>query len=359
MHIKLDTRTLGTALGYAIRGTAARATLPILGHVLFTCAQDTLRLIGTDLELAVSVTLPAPFAEPGALAVPAKTISEIIHALPPGEVTLSTDEQRLTVQAGKSKYTIGGLPEGEYPMLPTVDGAAVTMAGADLKAMMHRGAYAVSTDDSRVILTGINLVAEESSLTLVSTDTHRLAVISKAGAFPRGSWIIPGRAVKEILRLLDTDPATLLFGENRMSVTVNGVTLVSRLIEGMFPAFQRVVPADATPRCTVNRVALLTAAKRASIVARAEANKLILGRDDDLLTIRAATGEVGEASEAIPATWHADGQSFGINAEYLLDACEASGAETLTLAQGTELQPLLITDGDPAWKSIIMPMQIL
>ena len=214
-------------------------------------------------------------------------------------MTISADERNLLdLAAAKSKYTIHGLPAEEFPALPQVPAdTVISLPGPVLRDLVRKTLFAADTDEARVTLTGCFLTWDGQMATMAATDSHRLAVkrAPVTGQFDKPvAVIIPARALQELLRLLGSseDPVTLHIGENQVLFAVGRVRLVTRLIEGPYPAYERFMQQETAKHMTANRQQFYDAVRRAAIVARAESNKLILRSEDSTLTITAETGEV-------------------------------------------------------------------
>ncbi|HEX2950328.1 MAG TPA: DNA polymerase III subunit beta [Armatimonadota bacterium] len=367
MKFTCPKRVFHEALQSVSRAIATRSTLPILGNVLLEARDGQLKLVTTDLEIGMTCILPMEGGEDGAVTIPERILQDVVGNLPDAELTITADERNLlTVSAAKSQYTIHGLPADEFPILPQVPSDTVlSIPGPVLRDLVRKTLLAASTDESRVILTGCLLTWDGETATMVATDTHRLAVkrVPVTGQFSQPvAVIIPARALQELLRLLSgtEDPVDVVVGESQVLFSVGRVRLVSRLIEGQFPAFERVVPRDTPKHMVANRQQLYEAVRRASIVARAESNKVILRSEDSVLTISAETGEVGKAYEEVPISLEGDQVEIAFNAEYLQDVFAVLDTETVEIALSGPLNPGLVTaNGEADYQYVVMPMQML
>jgi DNA polymerase-3 subunit beta len=359
-------RVFHEALQSVSRAVASRTTLPILSNVLLQAEGGQLRLVTTDLEIGMTCIVPIEGGEDGAVTVPERILQDVVGNLPNADITISSDDRNMvTVASAKSRYTIHGLPADEFPVLPQVPaGTVLTIPAPTLRDLVRKTLFASSTDEGRVILTGCMLSWDGEVAIMVATDTHRLAVkrATVAGNFTAPvSVIIPSRALQELLRLINgDDPVNVHIGESQLLFEVGRVRLVTRLIEGQFPAFERVIPAGTDKRMVANRQQFHDAVRRASIVARAESNKIILRSTDSTLTITAETGEVGKAYEEIPITLDGEPVEIAFNAEYLLDVFGVLDTETVELGLTGPLNPgLLRAEGEGDYQYVVMPMQML
>lgn len=313
-------------VGHAVSG---RNALPILSHIMVQAEENFLRLIATDLELGISCRVAAQIQEGGALTAPARTLTEVLGNLSDKfDVALSVDKSHtVRVHCDKSDYKILGLPAEEYPKLPEVrDAVAFSIPQSQLKEMIRHTSFAVSTDETRAILTGVYMVFDGETLKFVATDTHRLAVKEAKVKDGRGSQnaVVPSRAMNELTRLLSDSPGDVqvTLSNNQVQFVLPGekqVQIVSRLIEGQFPNYQRVIPAAFQKKLTVQTMPLLRAVRRASIVARENAQRVILRSEGDKLVLTAESQMVGNAYEEVEATCEGGEVEIAFNAKYLLD----------------------------------------
>jgi DNA polymerase-3 subunit beta len=362
-------------VGHAVSG---RTSLPILSHILVQAEQDSLRLIATDLELSISLAIPARIEESGGLTAPARLLTELLGSLPENDVALSVDRSHaVKVKCDRSDYKILGLPAEEYPKLPQVkDDTTFTVPQRVLRDMIKQTVFAVSTDEARAILTGILVVFEGDTLKFVATDTHRLAVRTARVTTGHGAQtaIVPARAMNELQRLLadeDGDVTVRLSENQALFVTPakdgrEGIHLVSRLIEGQFPNYQRVIPTSFSKKLTLQTGHFQKAVRRASIVARENANRVILKTLDDRLTITAESTLQGAAYEEVEVVREGDDVEIAFNAKYLNDVLAVIEDEGFHLELTEPLKPGIVRpvsreddNSGNDYLCILMPMQIV
>jgi len=283
-------------------------------------------------------------------------------------VVLTTDERQvMTLNCGKSQYVIHGLPAEEYPGLPQVGPeVSFTTNHQLLQGMIKRTAFAASMDETRAMLTGVLVIWDGKQLKVVATDTYRLAVSTapvEGEVENEVRIIVPARAMHELQRLLDGGEEAQVrvsIGENQALFDFDHLRLVSRLIEGQFPNFERVIPESSEKTLHLKRQDFLTALRRAHIVARAEASKLILNTQDGMLIIHAESPELGKAHEEIEARLEGEPVEIAFNAEYLIQGLNALEAEEVQLGLSGPFNPgLLRPSGDASYLYMVMPMQML
>ena len=362
-------------VGHAVSG---RTSLPILSHILIQADTDSLRLIATDLELSISLTIPARIQEAGGLTAPSRLLTELLGSLPENDVALSVDRSHaVKVKCDRSDYKILGLPAEEYPRLPEVKNeTSFVVPQRVLRDMIKQTIFAVSTDEARAILTGILVIFEGDTLKFVATDTHRLAVRTAKVKEGHGaqSAIVPARAMNELQRLLadeDGDVEVHLSDNQVQFVTPakdgrDGVSLVSRLIEGQFPNYQRVIPAGYAKKLTLQTAPFQKAVRRAAIVARENANRVVIRTLDDKLTMTAESTMQGAAYEEVEVVREGDDVEIAFNAKYLLDVLSVIEDEGFYLELTEPLKPGIVRPiareegaSNDDYLCILMPMQIV
>lgn len=364
MNVFIDRRAFHAALATATRAVATRSSLRILSNVLLETNGDSrLLLRTTDLELSIAHEVACDVRDGGSLTLPAKTLSEIVAALPDGLLTLEVADDAGTLRSGRSIYRIQGLPAVEYPPASTIaDAPHVELPQPTLHALLRSTLPAISPDDTRPIITGA-LFSLNTCLTLAATDSHRLAVATAPVSGTEAQAIIPGRALRELLRLLDAESdrpvAVELAAEARF--TVGNTVLVTRYIDGTFPDYERIIP-SAKPKITVvlETEPLIRAIKRAAIVARDNANRLTFQFSGPVLAVT-ATAETGTCREELEVqeTIGADEFTVALNSRYLLDAIEACGSDSVRLAMTEPLSPVVIRPvGSDGFLAIVMPMTL-
>lgn len=374
-----DFYTAVQTVGHAVSG---RTSLPILNHILIEMEDNALRLLAYDGELSISCRLNAQIVEEGALTAPAKTLTEVVGHLPDKQdVDISVDKSHtVRLHCDRSDYKILGLPAEEYLRPPEVrDATSFSISQGKLREMIRQTLFAVSTDESRRILTGVLMVFDGDAVKFVATDTHRLAVKTASVRDGQGAQtvIVPARAMNELTRLLTESE-----GDVRVTLSANqarfalpgeaGVQIACSLIEGQFPNYQRVVPTEHQKRLTVPTFPLLQAVRRASIVARENANRVILRTEDDKLILTAESAMVGNAYEELEVVREGEDVEIAFNAKYLLDVLSVLEEDGLHMELSEPLKPGVIrpipgaaddgekvTEVQPDYLCVLMPMQIV
>jgi DNA polymerase-3 subunit beta len=367
MKLSAARKELHEGLQIVSRTVSSQTSLPVLKNVLIEPGTDAIKLSATDLELGVEVLVPASIQEGGALTVPAKTLVEMVAALPEADVTLGADDShQLVVSCRRVEYRVHGLTAEDFPVLPEVGGnVSFSVSQPVLKEMIRQTAFAASDDDTRPILTGICLILQGDSLRMVATDTHRLAVRTSNVTEASGdaTVIVPARALNELVRVLGDDPEEQLHvrvDQNQILFRTKTVTLVSRLIEGQFPRYERVIPSTHSRRLTMSRDEFQSALRRVRIIAREATSKdrIVLAAEGESV-ILTAQGDEGQAHDELECEREGDEISIAFNAGYLLEVLSVLDSVSVFLELTEPLSPAVVrpVDGDD-YLMVIMPMQV-
>lgn len=353
-----------------------RNTMPILSNILLEAKTEGVDILATDLEIGMRGHYKATVDEPGAITLSARKLYEILKELPDGEIGLTVGENHwATIVAGKSQFKIVGLPSADFPAMPSIEREGLTpVEGAGLADLIRKSLFAVGDNDARYILNGLLvtlLVTEKkTTLRLVGTDGHRLALAERDVAAPAGKEgprevkaIIPKKGAQEMRRLLeegDGDPL-LGFTKNLMVFRRSGLLLTSRLMEGNYPNYQQVIPKDKDPdkRATVARAELEGALRRVAVLSRDKTNAVKLSLARGTMTLFTSNPDFGEATEEVAAQYQGEGLTTGFNAKYLLDALSVMDGDAVTLQMDNPLSPCLLREaGNAGFACVVMPVKV-
>lgn len=341
----------------------SRTTLPILSNVLLQADKQGICLTTTDLDVGVRCRVEAEVSKPGATTLPARKLFSILKEVPATEIEIDVDDKNsAALRCGSSFYKIMGLPDEEFPRFPQADnGKSFTLNQKSLREMLHQSAYAASNDETRYVLNGVFLSFKAGKVTAVATDGRRLALVEAEVEVPKGmeaELILPTKAVAELQRLLgDQGEVKLTVGENNIIFDLGGATLVSKLIEGTYPNFRQVIPAEAKERIPLEREALLAALHRASILASEKTQSVKLSFAKNNLTITATTPEVGEAKETLTINYKGKDLTIAFNPLYLMDPLRNLDADEVFLELTDELSPGVVKINAP-FLYVLMPMRL-
>lgn len=344
-----------------------RHTLPILSNVLLEKAGDALTLLATDIEIQVT-TMQTGFAggNDGALTVSAKKLLDILRSLPDSaELTLVQDEKRLQLKAGKSRFNLQTLPAQDFPLMVLNEGETQTieLTQQQFKQLIAKTQYAMASQDVRYYLNGLLLMVEGNELRAVATDGHRLAFACQTleGEYPRLEMIVPRKTILELNRLLSdsNEPLRIDMTANQLKFRFGTVNLVTKLIDGKFPDYQRVIPATLRNQLVVNRTQLMQAMQRVAILTNEKFRGVRLLLADNSLKIVAANAEQEEAQEEIEVNYGGETLDVGFNVGYLLDVLNNMGTEEVLWSFNDANSSSLITiPGNDQFKYVVMPMRI-
>ncbi|MDQ2867449.1 MAG: DNA polymerase III subunit beta [Verrucomicrobiota bacterium] len=342
---------------------STRTTLPILSNVLLQAQSDGVHLTTTDLDVGVRGSFEAKVDKEGATTLPARRLFSIIRELPSSEISVEVDSKNAaSIRSGQSFFKILGLPEEEFPPLPKFDDAkVVTMRQKDLRDGLRKTAYAISTDETRYVLNGVLFSFKENKLTLVATDGRRLAMLDIELEFPRSheaDIIVPTKAVTELGRLLTDDgDVKVSIGSGQIAFDLNNTLLVSKLIEGNYPNYKQVIPAEAKERVTLERETFLNSLRRVSLLASDKSNSIKLNFSKNNIEITANTPEVGEAKESLAVAYKGRDFSIAFNPEFLMAPLRALGEDEVFLDLIDEMSPGVLKIQTP-FLYVLMPMRI-
>jgi DNA polymerase-3 subunit beta len=324
VKIVVDQGKLAQKLAAVSAVVPGKTTLSILSNILVEAEGSELRLTATDLDLSMTTTMPAKVEQAGTICIPAKKIGEIVRSLPPADVKISTRAESVRVQCGKSDFKIkGGDPE-EYPKVASkMTEKGFTLPGESLNRMIERVLHAVSQDLSRVALTGVLWEFDKSGFAMVTSDSHRLAKTSRSEQISLGSTkdiIVPGKALQQVQRLMEEDEdIKISVGESYIGFDLGSTFVHSRLLEGPFPNYRPVIPANNKNIMTVERDGISQATKRVSILSNVLTHQIKVSIKADTVGLSVATPELGEAQEDVVAAYTGPEMEIGFNASYLLD----------------------------------------
>jgi DNA polymerase-3 subunit beta len=377
MKVNCAQENLARGLAIVNRAVANRTTLPILSNILIETDEGRLKLSATNLEIGINCWVTARIDDPGAITVPARLLSDFVNSLPkePVDFELNGKSHTLKVSADRYRAEIKGLDAADFPVLPTVEqGVRFTVEAAALRAMISQVSIAAATDESRPILTGILTVIDPDAgrITMAAADGFRLSVRSSeldAALERRLSVIIPARALLELARISSDDDApievAITESRNQVLFRLDGVTLVSQLIDGNFPDYEKIVPTAHSTRAVVNTKALQNAVRVASFFARDAANvvRVSLQPGDDLtpgtVMVSAQAAEVGGNQSEMEASIEGGPMEIAFNAKYLLDVVGVAGSDQVALELSTSSSPGVFRPvSDDAFTHVIMPMHL-
>lgn len=365
MKAILTKKNLLEGIRTASHAISGRTALPILGHVLLSSEETTIRVSATDHQIGVSTVIPAQVLAPGELTLPASVAAEIVGAFPEADVILESDDtnNQVRLRCPPAEFNLVGLPPGDFPDLPEVtDDVWFEMDAKQLRAGLKRTVFACSTDELRTILLGVLFNFQGDTLKLVATDTHRLAVDTRMVPAGEGqaSAVVPQRAVSELLKIMpDEGTVRVHISERQIMFRLLEATLVAALIEGQFPNYERVIPADFDKRWVMPTELLTGAVRRASIVARQDMQRVVFRSRGEKVAVSARAGAIGQAYEEVEAVREGDDLEIAFNCGYLMDVLNVVETDGVAFEMSQSLSPAVLRPvGQPDYLCVVMPMQV-
>lgn len=344
-----------------------RQTLPILSNVLLMRNAESLQFIASDIEIEITASLNAAGGDIQSATIGARKLLDILRALPEGaEITLTLQDKRMQVRSGKSRFSLQTLPSEDFPRMAAPEGEAVkfTLPQGLLKKLFSLVQYAMAQQDIRYYLNGMLIVVDAGELRVVATDGHRLALATKqvaSNAPGRQEVILPRKTVLELSRLLseDDEEVEIQLAANQARFSFGENVVVSKLIDGKFPDYNRVVPKQQTRQIRINRAVLQQALQRASILTNDKFRGVRWVLNENSLRISSSNTEQEEAQEELEIQYDGEALDVGFNVSYLLDVLNNLSEEEIQWALGDANSSALLTiPGRDDFKYVVMPMRI-
>jgi DNA polymerase III subunit beta len=372
MRFSIERGALLKAVGQAQSVVERRNTIPILANVLIEAEGDGISFRATDLDIEVVDRAPAQVERAGSTTVSAVTLHEIVRKLPDGAlVSLSDDSAtgRLTVAAGRSTFSLATLPKEDFPVMASSEyGSNFVCPAPLLRRLFDKSKFAISTEETRYYLNGVYLhVATAESgkvLRCVATDGHRLARIDAPlpeGAEDMPGVIVPRKTVNELRKLLDDDEAQIAVSvsETKVRFATPGISLTSKVIDGTFPDYARVIPVNNTRRLEVDAAEFAEAVDRVATVSSERSRAVKLALEDDRLVLSVNAPDSGAAEEELSVAYGDERLEIGFNAKYLLEIASQVDRENAVFMFNASGDPTLMREGnDPSAIYVAMPMRV-
>lgn len=347
---------------------STRTTLPILSNVLLRAEGNRLELTATDLDVTITCSVEATVKKAGATTLPVKKVFGIARELASAEIDLEVDEKNVcSLKSGASFFKIRGLGAEEFPPLPKFkDDRKVSLPQETVKGMLKKTSFAISTDESRYVLNGIFFSLKEHKLTMVATDGRRLALVDEDVDVPatsQGDFIVPAKAVNELNRLLqDKGELEVKFSDNQAAFTLkdekgNATLIVTKLIEGNYPNYRQVIPAETKERVALSRDEFLHALRRAEIMTSEKQNSVKLSFTKNNLAITANSPDVGEARESLAINYKGKDIAVAFNPGYVIEPLNALTTDEVFFELIDELSPGVLKINGP-FLYVVMPMRL-
>lgn len=342
---------------------SVRSTLPILSNVLIKGEGKEVTLVTTDLDVSVQCRIEAEVSKKGATTIPAKRLTSIVRELPEGDIEIDVDDKNTAVvKCGSSFFKIIGLSEDEFPPVKESDKKySYSVEQSVFREMLKKTAYAASNDETRYVLNGVLLSFKGGKLIMVATDGRRLALVEREIEFPKESevdLILPSKVVNELLHVLgDEGELKLHANDSQVMFDCGNIIIISKLIDGTYPNYKQVIPAQCDERITVEREILLTSLKRVALLTTDKSNATKLAFSKNKLVVTTTTPDVGEARETIPIKYSGKDIAVAFNPEYMMDPLKNLSNDEVFVELTDELSPGVIKCDIP-FLYVLMPMRI-
>jgi DNA polymerase-3 subunit beta len=362
VKFRSDRDLLSEALQTVQRGVSTRPGIPALTGVLMTVGDGELALTTTDLEVTTEVRIGVEAKEDGSALVPARLLADMVKALPPDAVEFETDGSQAQVSCRSFEGTLRCLAAEDFPAVRDVAGVRVTVNAGAFAEAVSQVARAASRDEARPVLTGVHLEANREGLTMVATDSYRLAVRElRATADGEARALVPERAIAEAGRAAggeEKGDVELVIGDAQAAFRVGSLRMTSRLIEGEFPNYRQLLPEPGENRLAASRVELLEAVRRVGLLAR-ESSPVRLELNALGVRLTSQSPDLGNAVEAVEATYQGEELTVAFNPMYLGDGLAGASADRVTVELRDGLKPALIKgEGEDAFTYLVMPVRL-
>ncbi len=362
MKFRCDRDLLSEAMQTVQRGVSTRPGIPALTGVLMTVGEGELALTTTDLEVTTEIHIPVDAKEEGSALVPARLLADMVKALPPDAVDFQTDGAQATVSCRSFEGTLRCLAAEDFPAVREVAGVKVTVGTQAFAESVGQVARAASRDEARPVLTGVLLEANREGLTMAATDSYRLAVRElQATGEGEARALVPERAISEAGRSAGGDEkgeVEIVIGDAQAAFRVGSLRMTSRLIEGEFPNYRQLLPEPGENRLAAGRVELLEAVRRVGLLAR-ESSPVRLELNVLGVRLTSQSPDLGNAVEAVEATYEGQELTVAFNPGYLGDGLSAATSDKITIELRDGLKPALVRgEGQDAFTYLVMPVRL-
>ncbi|NRB71883.1 MAG: DNA polymerase III subunit beta [Xanthomonadales bacterium] len=366
MKFRIQREVFLQPLSQVVGVVERRQTLPVLANFLIVARDGTLSVTGTDMEVELVGSVAADISQEGEITLPARKLVDIVKALPDGStIDVAVQDEKATMLAGKSRYTLATLPASEFPATDQVEtNDEIVISEKDLKRLIDKTAFAMANQDVRYYLNGMLFDLRDGQLRLVATDGHRLAVSDHSGAVNvagEPQLIVPRKGVLELARMMSDsdDEVVLALGRNHIRLAKSGMRFTSKLIDGRFPEYEAVIPLGADKQVLVDRDLFTHALQRAAILSNEKYRGVRLEANGNLLKIVAHNPQHEEAVEEIEVETNFDALAVGFNVTYLLDALTALETDHVSLELKDPNSSCLVSAPDSDLnRHVVMPLKL-
>jgi len=360
MKLQVTQENLNKALNSVARVANSRGTLPILANVLIKTSNNRLSLSATNLDIGITHYIGAKVNQEGSITVPARLMQDFVSSLPEGVIKLDLKETKLHVNTDQYQSVVNGIVADDFPVMPAITGGkSWSVSGPVFKKALQQVVFAASGDETRPVLTGVLLQTEGGRLYMAATDSYRLAEKELGANKHEVSLLIPASAMQDLLRVLgDSDEdIKVTHDEQQVLFQVGDIELVTRLVDGKYPDYKKLIPSDFATKATLKKADLLNITKVSSLFARESAGSVTIEVADNKLSIRSVASQLGENTATAEAKTDGEG-NITLCSRYLLDALGAIPGDEVTFSFNGKLEPTLLRDpASPEYQHVIMPLK--
>lgn len=364
MDLQVTQTNLHKALALVARVASGKSTLPVLSNILLNVSNNQLRLLATNLDIAITTLVGAKVTKQGSLTVPARLLQDFVANLPDTTIRLKQEDNKLHVTTENHNSTINGIAADEFPVMPTIQkGETWNIAAAEMKKALQQVVGAASGDEARPILTGVFFHAQDNTLYIAATDSYRLAEKKVTVKGSSARFILPASAAHDVLRIIadvpDDTKLKVTQDEQQVRFETLDTELIARLIEGEYPDYQKLIPAEFATTATLAKSEILSITKVSSLFARAAAGSVIVrtNQDKQVVEVQSVASQIGENTASAAAEISSDGE-ITLNARFLLDAINDLEGDTVTIGFNEKLQPVAVTSpSHNDYIHIVMPLK--
>lgn len=362
MKVQVTQENLGRALSVVARIASERNTLPILSNVMLSTVDNRLKVLATNLEVAMTETIGAKVLSEGAITVPARLFQDLVNNIPQGVVTLDLSDNKLLVATDHYESVINGVSAEEFPVMPDIkDGKSLSVSTKLLKKGLQQVVGSASSDDARPVLTAVYMHTHEGKLYIVATDSYRLAERQLQATNEQVSLLVPASSLNDLQRVLQDESldVEVSYDDQQVRFTVGDTELITRLIDGVYPDYRKLIPAAFQTSASLKKTDFAGITKVSSLFARESAGSVTIKIDPDTkeLSIRSVASQLGENTARATADITGQGD-VTLNSRYLLDALSVLGGDTVVMKVNGKLDPVLLADpAQTNYTHIIMPVK--
>ncbi|MGB4812915.1 MAG: DNA polymerase III subunit beta [Methylophilaceae bacterium] len=366
MNIKINRETLLKPLTSVASIVEKRHTLPILSNLLIEAKKNKIHLTATDLEMQISLSMESATESDFSTTLAAKKLLDICRSLPDSaDINMASNDSRLTLKAGKSRFNLQTLPAADYPVMTKTLGPStlITIAQRELKGLLKQVEFAMAQQDIRYYLNGLLFEVMDNRLNIVGTDGHRLSFTSAElkQTYEKQEVILPRKTVIELIKLLDEsdEEVQVEMSLNQVNFSFANIKLISKIIDGKFPDYNRVIPVGHQNTFSTNRIGVLLAMQRASILSNEKYRGIRMVINQNNLKLISTNSDQEEAEEELEIDYQGDALDIGFNVTYLIDILNNANSEQVTFSFSDANSSCLMTVPDKAeYKYVVMPMRI-